>query len=169
MKRLIGTTLLMTVTMICAAIQFLPGGATKAAGVGDDRLRATLDKIGWKYEVTKDGDFKVVLDVKDGRTQLAWIGSGTQKVGGMEIRSIVSPGHVSKGPLEATVANRLLMDSSGRRLGSWEVVKSQDNHVALFTSKIYADSSPDDLKMAIGVTVFSADEMEKSLSQEDKF
>jgi hypothetical protein len=65
MKRFMGLTLLMTVTMICGAIQFMPGGATKAATPGDDRIRATLDKIGWRYEVDKDGDFKVTIKTED--------------------------------------------------------------------------------------------------------
>jgi hypothetical protein len=169
MKRLMGLTLLMTVTMICAAIQFWPGGATRAATPGDDRIRATLDKIGWRYEVDKDGDFKVTMKTEDDRTQVVWIPSQTQKLGNFEIASIASVGYVSREPLEGKVANQLLMENGGKKLGAWEVLKSQKSHVAIFSTKVDINSGPDELKMAIALTAFSADGIEKSLTQADKF
>jgi hypothetical protein len=164
--RVMTMTVLTTVVMMA---QFLPVGMAKAAAKVDGRVKAALEKMDWKYTVDEDGDFKVVMKLEDGRTQLAWITSNVEMVGGLEIREVISPGYAVKGVLSAEVANQLLMDSSSRKLGSWRVVKDQDKSLALFSVKVSASLSPEDLETALMVALQSADEMEKVLSKEDKF
>jgi hypothetical protein len=163
--RVMTMTVLTTVVMIVLTTV----GMAKEAAKVDGRVKAALEKMDWKYTVDEDGDFKVVMKLEDGRTQLAWITSNVEMVGGLEIREVLSPGYAVKGALSAEVANQLLMDSSSRKLGSWRVVKDQDKSLALFSVKVNASLSPEDLETALMVALQSADEMEKGLSKEDKF
>jgi hypothetical protein len=173
MKRFIRLTVIATISCMTIASQLLPATAgdisLKNQTQSNARIKTALDKVGMKYEIDEDGDFRVIIRLKDDRTQLAWITSKTHKVGELEIREVISPGYLSKGALDAKVANQLLADSSNRTLGGWQIVKQKENQLALFSAKINADSTAEDLVTAIMVATYSADELEQSLSKEDKF
>ncbi len=63
----------------------------RTVGNPDPRVEKALKKLGLKYEVDKDGDFKLVFSVEDDRTQVVFINSTTETLGKMEIREIWSP------------------------------------------------------------------------------
>jgi hypothetical protein len=168
MKRFTGLMGLMTTTMLVMAMQWLPGTAAIAAPA-DARVKAALDKMGWKYDVDKDGDFKVRIKTQEGRSQSVNISSATRKIGNLEVRQIISAGYVSQGPLDAKIANQLLDNNAGLPMGAWSVVSVKDRSVALLVAKIDANSNADDLQMMLGMLTYGADSMEKTLTNEDKF
>ncbi len=57
----------------------------------DPRVERALKKLGLKYEVDEDGDFKLVFAVEDNRAQVVIINSTTEALGKMEIREVWSP------------------------------------------------------------------------------
>ncbi len=135
----------------------------------DPRVKTALDKLGLKYQVDKDGDFKIVMKTSESRTQLAWILSRTQKIGSLEIRRMFSAAYKSSGPISESIANQLLMDSSRRKLGAWQAIETKNTHIALFISKIAANGSKDDLLASLQITMATADEMEQTLTSKDEF
>jgi hypothetical protein len=141
----------------------------QAAGKADQRVKAALDKTGWKYEVDEDGDFKVGVTMKDGRTQLAYISSSTANIKGLEVRRITSPAYFSKGEFTATMANRLLKASMVNDFGAWQVGQSKGNSMAFFASKVDANMRPEDFNVALIVNLHSADQMEQELTGKDEF
>jgi len=167
MKRLLALMVLLSATMVTTATQITSAQASKPAG--DPRIKAALDQQGFKYEIDEDGDFKLGMKLANGRTQLAWIRTTTEQVSGMEIRGILSPGYKAKGTLSAAVANQLLADSANKKLGAWQVFKNKDTALAVFCSRVAANTSPDDLIASLQLTLRSADEMEKTLSGKDDF
>ncbi len=172
MRQFIGLAMaMMTVTIAVPMMTTInPSTAVaQAAPTPDSRIKDALEKLGLKYEVTKSGNYKVVFRVSDNRTQVITIVSRTEKVEGLEIREIVSPAYATKGDINATIANQLLKDSYRKKLGAWTILQADGDSLALFTSKIDANQSPADLKTSLLLTVYAADEMEKSLTQEDKF
>ncbi|MBD2328701.1 hypothetical protein [Alkalinema sp. FACHB-956] len=169
MKRWIGTTVLTAATFVAILSQLIPANPTQASANGDQRVKAALDKMGWKYEIDQDGDFKVVLKMKDERTQRAFIRSKTDSLKGLEVRQIVSPGYVAQGELSADVANQLLKASNKTKVGAWQVVQGEKRSVALFAAKVDANLKPEDLEVALMVTLYSADAMEKQLTGKDDF
>jgi hypothetical protein len=173
MKRLISLAMMMAVTIALPIVPILEikaiAGEITPENQPDNRVKSALDKLNLKYEITKSGNFKVVFTVKDGRTQVVNISSKTEKVKGIEIRELTSPGYLSTGPLSADIANRLLVDSYQKKLGAWSVLKSDTQSLALFVSKIDVNTSPEDLSTAMQLTVYAADEIERSLTNEDKF
>jgi hypothetical protein len=72
----------------------VPGFTPKArlqAGEPDQRVEKALKKLGLKYTVDKDGDFKLIFTTEGDRTQVVFINSGTETLRKMEIREIWSP------------------------------------------------------------------------------
>jgi hypothetical protein len=123
----------------------------------DKMVKAHLDGKGIKYEIDKDGDFKVLYKVGGGRTQIAWVRSRVNVYGNLKVREIWSPGYKSDGDdYPALIANTLLDKNHGVKLGAWEA----QGVMAMFVVKIPADASADQLLDAIEATVNSADEVE---------
>jgi len=132
-----------------------------AAGAPDNAVKAQLDSKGIKYEIDKDGDFRIVYELDGGRTQVAWVRSTTNTYGSLKIREIWSPGYKADGnDFPAVIANTLLDKNHLVKLGAWE---AQDN-MAMFVVKIPADADADQLIDAIIAAVDSADEVEKEIT-----
>lgn len=138
-----------------------------SAAEPDKKVKKLLDKAKVRYEVDADGDFKVTYELENGRTQLAFVRSTTFAYGKLAIREILSIGYRASGnAFPAEVANRMLEHNQGAKLGAW----AKQGNVAVFTSKIPADASADELVDAIEVTVSLADELEKEFTgDKDEF
>jgi hypothetical protein len=144
--------------VIAAAL--LPGAA--AAVEPDPAVKAYLDKLDYQYELTDDGDYKVVFRFdEDGRTQLVFIGSAVENYGAHHVREVWAPAYVGKdGQLPGNVANRLLEASSDLKLGAW--TKAGD--YAVFVIKLPADASPEAVNDALEIAGVTADNMEAELT-----
>jgi hypothetical protein len=146
-----------------------PGAARKA---GDARVRALLDQIGYKYELTTGGDFKLIpIKTEDGRSQLVYVNSNTQQYSSLEIREVMSPAYLSTGPLSAAVANRLLRENSEVKFGAWrvELHNNGQKYLVLFAVQIAANSDAETLRLAIKSVLLVADRMEKELTGTDDY
>lgn len=142
------------------------------AGVADARVKAALDKAGLKYEITTDGDFKVLMKFDDTRTQVILINSSTEKIKetNMEIREVYSVAYQTNGNLPVEVANQLMKDSQKRKIGSWESISTNNGtSMAVFNAKVNADISGGNLEKVIRLVGIRADVMEKELTSADKF
>lgn len=110
----------------------------------DPRVGEALDSLGIPYEVDSDGDYKLTLNVPNGngRTQLVYINSNTERLGTMEIREVWAPAVRSNGPFSETVSNQLLKISYDKELGAWQTMLFQNGqvYVAVFAAKIAAST-----------------------------
>ncbi len=125
-------------------------------------IKAQLDAKGLKYEVDKDGDFKMIYEMADSkRTQTVFVRSPTFSFGGLEAREIWSPAYRSEdGKLPVDVANSLLEQNAELKLGAWE----NQGGIAVMVMKIPADASADQLIAAIEGAAAIADGTEKAFS-----
>lgn len=153
-------------TLLIAALG-LAIASTASAGTADPVIKKQLDSLKLKYEVDSDGDYKIVMDMGEGRTQLAFIRSNTETYGSNQVREIWSPGYKSSTDvLPERVANRLLEYSNTVKLGGWVKQKSH----AVFVVKISTSASADALKDALEAAVTSADEIEQEFTgKQDEF
>lgn len=158
-------------TVFLALLLGAPAGAQIGdTPPGDARVREALTELDLEYEIDEDGDFRVVFSFEeDGRSQLAFINSGTETLRLFEIREVWSPAYLAHGPLPEEVANRLLQDSFEKKLGAWQVMPSGDQHAAVFTVKLAAEADPASLLAALEAVLTTADEMEKELLGTDDF
>ena len=144
-----------------AGAALLLSSSAFAAGSADNVLKAQLDSKGIKYEIDKDGDFRIVYQVGGNRTQIAWVRSTVNSYGSLKVREIWSPGYKSdSNDFPALIANTLLDKNHEVKLGAWE---AQDQ-MAMFVVKIPADANAEQLVDAIEATVNSADEVEKEIT-----
>ncbi len=145
----------------------LLGAAFSAqASTPDPAVAKALDALGYPYEVDEDGDYKMVFDVDNDRTQLVFVRSAVEDYGSHRIREIWSPGYNAPADqFTAEVANRLLEDAQDAKLGGW--VKQK--HLAMFVVKIDADADGPVLADAIEAATHTADAMELALTGQDEY
>lgn len=168
MKPLIRLVILFTATILTASAQ-ISTAQTHSSSPSDLRVKVILDQLGIKYKIDARGDFKIGMRMKDGRTQVAWIGSQTANMGNMEIREILSTAYKSNEPLPAEVANRLLIDNTHKKIGAWETLSKDNAYMVVYCSQIPADIDAQTLEAVLRGTLKSADDMEKELTGKDAF
>ncbi|KGQ19052.1 hypothetical protein LF41_144 [Lysobacter dokdonensis DS-58] len=151
---------------LCLALALLPLAAMAeepAKATPDPALKAQLERLGMKYEVSGDGDYSVVFKYTDDgdRTQLVFVRSAVETYGSHKIREVWAPAYKSpNGTIPETVANRLLEASDDLKLGAW----SKSDGYALFVVKIPADAGDDALDDALQLAGVTADDMENELT-----
>jgi len=176
--------------MILACFVFLAqstaGQAPAAQNTpADPRVKAALDEIGYKYEMTAENDYKLVPIQTEQvgndaqgkpkwRSQLVYVNSNTEKYGKLEIREVLSPAFLSNGPLSATLANRLLRENNSVKFGSWRLVAinsgpNAGKYLAMFASQISANSDTESLRLTIKSVILIADRMEKEITGADDY
>jgi len=150
-----------------AAALLLAVTATGAhAAEPDKAVGRALDTLKYTYEVDEDGDYKMVFDMDDGRSQLAFVRSTVEEFGKHKIREIWSPAYNSPGKqFPAAVANRLLEDSQDAKMGAWV----KQDQLAMFVVKVDANATPEALSDAIDAAVRTADAMELELTEQDEY
>jgi hypothetical protein len=182
MKRAVLTLLSLFLFVQVASAQL--GNAARKPPA-DPRVKAALDQIGYKFEMTDDNDYKLVPiqteqtgTTADGKTtfrsQLVYVNSNVEKYGTLEIREVLSPAFLSNGPLSAAVANRLLRENNSVKLGSWRLVvinsgQNAGKYLAMYAAQISADSDAESLRLTIKSVILIADRMEKELTGTDDY
>ena len=137
---------------------------------GDNRVQVLLEELELKYDIDSDGDFRVGFDLENGRAQLAFIRSETSQFGKFDIREIFAVAHISEGPLNADLANALLIYNAHVKLGSWRVERQPDDKcVVAFAVQIAANTDAASLYTALRLVIDTADAIERKLDEEDKF
>jgi hypothetical protein len=103
----------------------------------DQRVQQVLEARNIKYTVLPSGDFKLVFNLPNGRTQAAMIRSRTVRGLNKELlREVGSAAYNSGGSsFPSDVANRLLEDSSKTVVGRWKKV----GNIAVLAMNVPAD------------------------------
>ena len=145
-----------------------------AKPTGDVRVKSLLTDLSLKFEVDADGDFRLLNETTEGRTQLVWVLSQTTKLGegepgAIEIREVWSIAYRSKTPFSAKIANRLLEQNAKVKLGSFQVRKMGEEYVAVFSAQIAADTDKRTLLLAILAVQSTADQLELELTEKDDY
>ena len=144
-----------TSLLLLAALAAAPAHAEQDASVGKK-----LDQLELKYDVDKDGDYKITMDMGNNRTQLVLVRSSVEDYNGMRIREVWSPGYSGDGAIPANIATRLLENSNEVKWGGWVSMEG----MGVFVVKMPADASAGDLGLAIAMAAKSADKMEQELT-----
>lgn len=133
-----------------------------------DSVEARLKAADIRYEVDKDGDYKVVVSYEDeNRTQLVFVSGRTEQVGDLRIREVFAPAaKVDAAGVDAARANALLQDNYKKILGHWAL---SDGYL------VYVIQLPDStdaagLRKALEIAAQVADDMEIDLTKgKDEF
>ena len=127
----------------------------------DSSVKRRLDSVGQKYEIDKDGDFKLTFSFKeDKRTQIVFIEGTADEIGGMTVRNVFAPVAMVDKDNIAGKAVDLLKASNGYKSGAFEI---EGNYV-LFSMKVPDNATGAQLKRAAELVSIVADEKEKEIS-----
>lgn len=128
----------------------------------DNSVKRRLDSAGQKYEVDKDGDFKITYSfTEDKRTQIVFVsGAAYDVASGVQVRNIFAPVAKVKEDNIAGKAVDLLKANSGFKIGAYEI----EGEIVLLSFKIPDNASAAQLLKAVQLAASVADEKEKQLS-----
>jgi hypothetical protein len=135
----------------------------------DARVEKLLREAAAEYTIDEEGDFRLVHDLGDGRSQLVWIPSATTLLGALEIRQIWSLAYRVKSPLPANIANKLLDRNGVVILGAWLTQQTADELGVIFAAQLPAATDTLSLRSAIHAVATTADSLEKDLTGQDQF
>jgi hypothetical protein len=138
--------------------------------ISDSRVKTKLEALDLKYEITDEGNFKVVFAMEKKRSQLVIIKSKTYNYEGIEIREIFSVAAVAnkKNEFTQSVLFSLLELNETYKLGAWQIDGGESPFVLEFSLKISANSTQSVLSEAIMLAAKVAEEMEQKLTGDDK-
>lgn len=129
-------------------------------------VRKLLDKRQLRYRIDEAGDFQIVFDLGEGRTQMAYLRPAVVAFGKARTREILSTAYQSDtDPFPPAIANRLLELNAGLKLGAF----AKQGRSAVMIVKVPADAGADELNDALEATVRAADAFEKSVGGQDLF
>lgn len=136
----------------------------------DSRIKRQLDDLGLKYSITDRGDFKLLFDMGNRRTQMVVVNSNTYQYGGMEIRELLSIAAVTdtKSAFNQYNLFTLLEKNDTYKLGAWQIDGGTSPYVLEFALRISANSAQSVLTDLVHLAATVADEMEEILTEEDK-
>jgi hypothetical protein len=135
----------------------------------DARVEKLLKEAAAEYTIDEEGDFRLVHDLGDGRSQLVWIPSGTTLLGALEIRQIWSLAYRTQSPLPSNIANKLLDRNGVVILGAWLTQQAADELGVIFAAQLPAETDALSLRSAVHAVATTADSLEKDLTGQDQF
>ena len=144
--------------------------AAEAVADHDERVRERLDQTELKYEIDEDGDFKLLFEYDDGRSQIVFVNSKTVNYQDLEIREVWAVGFVpaKKGSkVPADVCENLIRSNAEIKMGAWQVQKLSGNEVGVFRAMVDANADKDFILNALQLVGISADEKEAELLGSD--
>ncbi|PIE18762.1 MAG: hypothetical protein CSA66_03820 [Proteobacteria bacterium] len=146
-----------------------PSAAAPAPSAGDARVRQALDAAGLSYTVTEPGEFRLVMSLQSGRSQVVLVTSRTYALMGVEIREIWSVANDYSAGIPVDDANQLLERNTGFKLGAFALRAFGEVEAAIFLAKVPATSRADAMRAAIWAVAYAADAAEADLSGQDRF
>jgi hypothetical protein len=155
-----------TASIVLGALQ-----PANAAEQEDGRVRAALEKAGVEFTVTDDKTFKVIVKLKNGRTQVVLIDSNTSKINGtnMEFREVYALAHKVQGNLPEELSNKMMKQSHDKKIGAWELIDGTGTALAVFTAKVDSNLNDKNLVKIINSVGLVADAMEEDISSKDEY
>lgn len=135
----------------------------------DSRVRNQLESLGLKYSMTDNGNYKVVFDMGEGRTQLVVIYSNTYNYNGMEVREITSTAMSTddkRGFTQPTLFD-LLERNQTYKIGAWQINGGTAPFILEFGIRMSANSSQSVFDELIRLAARMADELEQELTSGD--
>ena len=130
----------------------------------DASVARKLDAKDTPYTVDDDGDYRILVNVGEGRSQLVWVRSRVHTTDHQRVREIWTYGLRSEERrIPVHIANRLLSENFDLIVGAW----ARDGGNAILVMKIDADADADTLNEAIDLAASVGDRMEQKLVSGD--
>ncbi len=157
-------SLVLFVTLLAAGMWLCVDRAVgQADPVEQEKIAEALDAAGLTAAIDDDGDFRLLIGLGEGRSQLVYINTRTVELGHYTIREIWSPALVFDGEIDADLARELLDENNRLKLGAWCVQPVGNRKAAVFKVKVAAEAveSLRDLRSLLDIVARTADALER--------
>ncbi len=137
----------------------------------DQRIERQLNDMQMQFTTTTSGNFKLLFDMENGRSQIVFINSKTKMHEDAEVREISSPAAFisTADQLSHEKLWKLLAANFESVLGAWQLEPATDGWGLHFTVKVPAMMPEKRLIMYMVHVAKVADAMEKEFSAVDTF
>ena len=88
-------------------VALMLGAAAAQAAEADRSIGRQLDSLGYNHEIDADGDYQMVFDMDDGRSQLVYVRSAIENYGSLSVREGHDIAHAVKDTLLASVPHAI--------------------------------------------------------------
>lgn len=140
-----------------------PTPMSSASGI---RIPETLKALGLKYEVDADGDYRLLFDAGNNRTQTVYVRGKTETWGALTILEIFSPALDIDGHLAPELASKLMLESQDCKIGGWQM---RGGPQIEFAVKVPDTLTPEQLSDLLDYVLEAADRLESEMTGADKF
>ncbi len=137
----------------------------------DLRIEKQLKLMKMQFDTTSKGDFKLLFELENNRSQIVFISSASRIYEDAEVRVISSPAKfITKADqLSHDQLWALLAVNSQTVLGSWQLEPATEGFGLHFSVKVPAVMPDKRLLMYMVLVARIADEMEKTFTEDDIF
>ncbi len=133
----------------------------------DERLQAPLAALNLKYMFESNTvSFKQPVGK---RSQVVYIDSDTDFFDKFEVRQVYSTIHESTKPLDQNRLQQLLVASSKKKIGAFEIIEKDGSFFVIFTAKVSPMLDAADLKSVIDMVATVADSIEERMFMTDEW
>ena len=141
----------------------------------DARVKRALEEEGLRYRIDEHWNFLLTFEgAEEDRTQVVIVKSGTERLGGSEIREVCSVAYTGK-PLGKARLEELLVANTRYIMGAWEVspveVDEENGRVqqVRFCMRLDADAPAETLRAAVENVADICDRKEAEWTGEDEW
>lgn len=136
----------------------------------DPEIKAMLDRMGLKYEIDEDADFRLVNGLDDDRSHVMFIESAKSEFRDVKVRRVWAVGYKapeSTNRIPSPVLRFLMEQSGSVKVGSWGLRQFGELEVAVFTVRVMGELSDDEWSTVLIAVSETADEAELELTGKD--
>jgi len=135
----------------------------------DARIERQLTNMNLQFDITPSGNFKLLFELDNSRTQIVFINSTTKMHEDAEVREISSPAKLIKNTTELSNEQlwMFLTENYNSTLGAWQMEPSPDGWALHYTVKVPSLMPENRLMMYMILVAKTADDMEKKFSKDD--
>lgn len=155
------------------AVLFITRVYAQSEGKADPRIKAALDKLGYKAAVTELGNYRMTFNLPKDRKQMVFIASRTESYGFYEVRKIWGVAHKSDNEYTGEFCRSLLKENVLEKIGTWEISFNKEDGKKVYrlkyVARVPADLPADKLRPVISAVMLTADKKEASLSRVDGY
>ncbi len=138
--------------------------------VADPRVGKLLDELKWSYKTDEDGDYNVVMQCSDSRTQLLVLRSRTFSTGRLEQREIWSAAAQLDGEVPVELARQLLAANLELKYGFWTVLpQSEGKQMVLYTARVPVEIDKETFADFCQSVAEITDGLEEQLTSKDTY
>ena len=135
----------------------------------DPRVAHALRSVNCNFQLTPSGDYVLGFELVTGRHHTVIVNSRTAQIGIREMRCVFACGHASEDPFSSEVTTDLLRRNAEYHVGAWEITGDDEMQLALLSACVPADAPAVEL---LGVALHiaqTADDVEETLTGDDRF